>query len=86
MKITIELPDDVEALLRADATREKRAVEAIAADRLSDWYGVGEGSGADPVAVEAIREGIEDIKAGRTISIEEYERHKNVAHRFKQGN
>lgn len=75
MGLTLELRKEVENLLHADAARERRPVEEVAAERLSEWYGFEneayDEAELDQTAIEAILEGIEDIKAGRTISLEE---------------
>jgi predicted transcriptional regulator len=78
MTITIQLPDELGTLLRADAERERRPIEAVAADRLAGWYEIA--TEPDPIAIDAIREGLEDIEAGRTISLEEYERLMQAEH------
>lgn len=70
MTLTLELPKSLEALLQADAEREQKPIEAVLVSRVSSWYKLPDAS--DPVAIEAIRESLEDTEAGREMDLEEY--------------
>lgn len=70
MPITIELPDDVLAALRAHAKAQGRPAEQVAAEHLSAAYDYH--SDADPAAVEAVRHGLDAAAQGDELPFEEY--------------
>jgi predicted transcriptional regulator len=72
MTITLSLPPDLEAALRADAEAQGRPAETIATERLADFYEY-EGAEPEPDAIEAIAQGFANLDAGeRGMPLEEY--------------
>ena len=69
--LTIEVSPAVLLALEAEAAAQGRAVESIAADLLEQFSAKDE-EGDDPDTLKAIREGLDDIAAGRTILLEDY--------------
>lgn len=68
MTITLELPEEALAALRAEAAALGRAPEALAAERLASWYEpdplfAAEGSAAE---AEAVASALEEVAQGRT--------------------
>lgn len=72
MRLTLDLPPAVEAALRADAEAQDLPIEALAAERLAAYYDEDVSDEPDPDAVEGIRRGLEDLKAGRMVPLEDY--------------
>lgn len=73
MSITLELPADLEAALRADAEAQGLSIEEVAALQLAAIYGNQEET------LEAIGRGLADVEAGRTFSLEEVRAHTEAA-------
>jgi len=69
MTITIDVPEDEAEVLRRLAGEEGRSVEEVALNRLIDML---EAEARDfEEACQGIAEGIADMEAGRTVSLEE---------------
>ncbi len=79
MTITIELTPEQEERLRAAGVPAEEAGQFAVAAALAA-LDFPPDAAADPLAVEAIREGLEDLKAGRTVSLEEYRREMQQRH------
>jgi len=72
MTITLDLPADLEAALRADAQAQGLPTETVAAERLAAFYEY-ESAESEPEAVEAIAQAFANLDAGEQgMPIEEY--------------
>lgn len=81
MTITIEVPAALREQIERDAEREGRPMTEVALARLADWYGVPSlEEEPDPEVVEAIRRGLDDVAAGRTVSVDDYRREMEARH------
>jgi len=69
MTITLDLPEDTLAALRAEAQARGRSAEDVAAEHLTDWYAEEDDIDADTIA--AIEQGFADLEAGRSFSLAE---------------
>lgn len=74
MTITINLPEEAAAELRASAQAQGRPAAEIAAEVVVERFGADHDAEKfllDDAALEKLRRGFADIDAGRTISLED---------------
>lgn len=72
MTLTIDLPARLQATLEADAKAQARPVADVLTDRLATLYTKVDSGEVDLAEVAAIQEGLDDLNAGRTVSLEEF--------------
>lgn len=80
MILSIDLTEPTVALLRAEAARVGRAVEVVAAERLTETIA----ADIDLDAVAGILEGLADVDAGRTRPLEEFDAEREAFRRAQK--
>lgn len=83
MIVTIELPDDLAQQLRADARTQGRDIASVVYDAVAAAYGQEHELSSTTVA--ALEQGLADLEAGRTFSLEEVRARTDAALAARRG-